>query len=99
MSADWPIGTVFNIASYALLLMMVAHVCDMEPYEFIYCTKDTHVYLNQMDKIPEQLSREPFPLPTMQINRKVDNIYDFKLEDFTLVGYQAHERIDYPVSV
>jgi thymidylate synthase len=98
-SADVFLGVPFNIASYSLLLMMVAQVTGLKPYEFIHITGDTHIYLNHFDQINLQLSREPRKLPTMKINPKVKSIYDFKYEDFKLEDYNPHPAIKGVVAV
>lgn len=98
-SADVFLGVPFNIASYALLLMMVAKVTGLEPYEFIHTTGDTHIYLNHLEQCKIQLSREPYPLPKMIIKRDVKNIEDFEYEDFELVDYVSHSRIRGEVAV
>ena len=98
-SADVFLGVPFNIASYSLLLMMVAQVTGLKPYEFIHTTGDTHIYLNHFDQINLQLSREPRKLPTMKINPNVKSIYDFKYEDFTLEDYHPHPAIKGVVAV
>lgn len=98
-SGDAFLGVPFNIASYALLTMMVAHVCDLGLGEFIHTFGDAHIYNNHKDQVDLQLSREPYPLPKMIIKRKVDCIDDFKYEDFELVDYQCHDRISAPVAV
>lgn len=98
-SADLFLGVPFNIASYSLLLMMVAQVCDMEPFEFIHTFGDVHVYLNHKEQAYIQLERKPRPLPTMKLNPDVKNIDDFKFEDFELVGYNPHPHIKAEVSV
>jgi thymidylate synthase len=98
-SADLFLGVPFNIASYALLLMMVAHVTDLEPGEFIHTFGDAHIYRNHFDQIKEQLSREPRPLPKMVINPSVKSIFDFKYEDFQLEGYDPWPHIKAEVSV
>src|SRR5574344_3149694 len=98
-SADIFIGVPFNIASYALLLMMMAQVCDLQPGEFIWSGGDCHLYSNHMEQVEEQLSREPFPLPTMKINPEVKDVFAFRFEDFELCDYQAHPHIKAVVAV
>jgi thymidylate synthase len=98
-SADLFLGVPFNIASYALLLMMVAHVTDLEPGEFIHTFGDAHIYRNHFDQIREQLSREPRPLPRMVLNPEVKSIDDYKYEDFTLEDYDPWPAIKGVVSV
>ncbi|MBL8773293.1 MAG: thymidylate synthase [Phenylobacterium sp.] len=97
-SADVFLGVPFNIASYALLTLMVAKVCGYEPGEFVHTLGDAHLYLNHLDQARLQLSREPLPLPAMQIADK-DDLFGFDYEDFKLVGYQAHPSIAAPIAV
>ena len=98
-SADVFLGVPFNIASYALLTMMIAQVCDMEPGEFIHTFGDVHLYNNHFEQANLQLSRTPFPLPQMKINPEVKDIFGFKFEDFELANYQAHPGIKAVVAV
>ena len=98
-SADIFLGVPFNIASYALLTLMVAQVCDLQPGEFIWTGGDCHLYANHLEQTDLQLSREPLPLPTMQLNPAVKDLFAFRFEDFELVGYQAHPHIKAPVAV
>ncbi len=98
-SADIFLGVPFNISSYALLTMMVAQVCDLAPGDFVHTLGDAHLYSNHMEQVDEQLSRNPFPLPVMKINPDVKSIFDFKFEDFELVGYEAHPHIKAVVAV
>ncbi|MEO8861852.1 MAG: thymidylate synthase, partial [Ginsengibacter sp.] len=98
-SADLFLGVPFNIASYALLTMMIAQVCDMEAGEFIHSFGDVHLYNNHFEQAELQLTRKPFPLPEMKINSSVKNIFNFKYEDFELLNYQSHPAIKAPVAV
>ncbi|MDX9999471.1 MAG: thymidylate synthase [Phenylobacterium sp.] len=97
-SADVFLGVPFNIASYALLTMMMAKVVGLEPGEFVHTLGDAHLYLNHVDQAREQLSRQPYPLPTMRIADKRD-LFAFAYEDFKLEGYKAHDRIEAPIAV
>ncbi len=98
-SADVFLGVPFNIASYALLLMMVAQVCNLKPKEFIHTLGDAHIYSNHVEQAKLQLSRDPRPLPTMRINPEVKDIFSFQYEDFTLENYDPHPHIKADVAV
>ena len=98
-SADMFLGVPFNIASYALLLQMMAQVTGLKPGEFVHTTGDTHLYLNHLEQARLQLTRTPRPLPTMKINPDVKNLFDFKYEDFELEGYNPYDHIKAEVSV
>ena len=98
-SCDMFLGVPFNIASYALLTMMVAQVCGYEPGEFVHTLGDTHIYHNHFEQVKEQLSHTPYPLPQMKINPAVKDINDFKYEDFELINYQSYDTIKAKVAV
>jgi len=98
-SADIFLGVPFNIASYALLTLMVAQVCDLAPGEFIWSGGDCHLYANHLEQADLQLTREPLPLPTMKLNPQVKDLFGFRFEDFELVGYEAHPHIKAAVAV
>jgi thymidylate synthase len=98
-SADIFLGVPFNIASYALLTMMVAQVCGLEPGDFVHTFGDAHLYLNHLEQTELQLSRESRPLPKMKINPTVKNIFDFKMDDFELLDYHPHPHIKAPVAI
>ncbi|MEK3990886.1 MULTISPECIES: thymidylate synthase [Robertmurraya] len=98
-SADVFLGVPFNIASYALLTLMVAQVCDLEPGEFIHTFGDAHIYLNHVEQVELQLTRQPHPLPTLKINPEKRDLFGFTFDDFELVNYEAHPHIKGAVSV
>ena len=98
-SCDFFLGVPFNIASYALLTMMMAKVCDLKPGTFVWTGGDTHLYLNHFEQARLQLSRTPRALPTMKIKRKVDSIFDYEYEDFELEGYDPYPVIKAPIAV
>jgi thymidylate synthase len=98
-SADILLGVPFNIASYALLTMMIAQVCDLEPGEFVHTFGDAHLYINHLEQVDLQLSREPYPLPRMLLNPRVSSVFDFTFDDFTLENYQSHPAIKAPIAV
>ena len=98
-SCDTFLGVPFNIASYSLLLHMVAQVVEMEPYEFVHILGDTHIYLNHFEQVKEQIAREPYPLPKIWLNPEIKNIFDFKMEDIKLIDYKYHPTIKAPMAV
>ena len=98
-SADIFLGVPFNIASYALLTHMVAEQCNLQPGEFIWTGGDCHLYSNHLEQVKLQLSRIPYPLPSLKIHRKPESIFDFQFEDFEIVGYESHPHIKAPVAV
>ncbi|MCH7697244.1 MAG: thymidylate synthase [Proteobacteria bacterium] len=98
-SADIFLGVPFNIASYALLNLMIAQVVGLRPGEFVHTLGDAHIYLNHLQQADQQLARDPYPLPTMQINPDVKSIFDFRYEDFELINYQAHPSIAAPIAI
>lgn len=98
-SADTLLWIPFNIASYALLTMMVAQVCNLKVWDFVHTLWDAHIYNNHFEQIKEQLSRNPFPLPTMKINPNVNDIFEFCIDDFELIWYKSHPSIKAPIAV
>lgn len=98
-SADVPIGVPYNIASYAMLLCMIAQQTGLEPYEFVHTLGDAHIYVNQMEGIKEQLKREIRPLPQLKLREGVKSIFDYQYEDFTIENYKPHPNIKMPVAV
>lgn len=98
-SADIFLGVPFNIASYALLTMMIAQVCKLQLGNFVHTFGDAHLYSNHMEQVEEQLSRTPLPLPQIKLNPIIDNLFDFTIDDFELLNYQAHPHIKAPVAV
>jgi thymidylate synthase len=98
-SADIFLGVPFNIASYALLTLMIAHVTRLKPGEFVHTLGDAHIYNNHIEQMRTQLQRTPYPLPTMKLNPAVNNLFDFRYDDFELVGYKSHPHLKGKVSV
>jgi thymidylate synthase len=98
-SADIFLGVPFNIASYALLVLMMAKVTGLKPGEFVHTLGDAHLYLNHLDQVDEQLKRQPFPLPKMSITKEIENVLDIEYEDFSLEDYESHPHISAPIAV
>jgi thymidylate synthase len=98
-SADTFLGVPFNIASYSLLTYMLAQQCDLDVGDFVWTGGDTHIYLNHLEQVNEQLSRKPLPLPQLKIHRKPDSLFDYQFEDFEIVNYESHPHIAAPVAV
>jgi thymidylate synthase len=98
-SADYFLGVPFNIASYALLTHMVAEQCDLQPGDFVWTGGDVHIYLNHLDQVNLQLSRQPFDLPSLAIKRRVPSLFEYQFEDFEIVNYQYHPGIKAPIAV
>ncbi|CAK9305043.1 unnamed protein product [Gordionus sp. m RMFG-2023] len=98
-SADMGLGVPFNVTSYSILTHMIAHITNLKPGELIHTIGDAHVYINHIKPLEEQISREPYAFPKLKINRQVENIDDFKFEDFEVVGYKCHSKIAMDMAV
>jgi thymidylate synthase len=98
-SNDLFLGAPFNIGQYALLTHMIAQQCDLDGGDLVYTIGDAHLYLNHLDQVAEQLTRDPYPLPQLHIRRKPDSIFDYRYEDFELVDYRYHPTIKAPIAV
>src|SRR5690606_5121438 len=98
-SADVFLGVPFNIASYALLTHMLAQQCDLEPGDFVWTGGDCHLYSNHLEQVDTQLARKPLPLPTLAIKRRPPSIFDYRYDDFEIVGYESHAALRAPVAV
>ena len=98
-SCDMFLGVPFNIASYSLLLHLIAKVTDLKPYEFVHTLGDAHIYHNHVSQVKDQLTRRPLPLPQLKLNPDIKNIDDFKMEDIELINYEHHPAIKAPMAV